>query len=59
MIWTWYYIHFQAINLGKYSSASDVWSFGIVMYEIWSGAQMPYKNLDKCQVNYLDKVMEA
>ena len=29
----------QAINYKKYSTASDVWSFGCVMYEIWSLAR--------------------
>ncbi|CAI8032558.1 Ephrin type-A receptor 8 (Fragment), partial [Geodia barretti] len=32
----------EALHYKKYSTASDVWSFGIVMYEIWSPAARPY-----------------
>eukprot|EP00118_Oscarella_pearsei_P023084 m.272060 g.272060 ORF g.272060 m.272060 type:complete len:1760 (+) comp40559_c1_seq3:144-5423(+) len=32
----------EAINYRKYSTASDVWSFGIVLYEIWTVGKRPY-----------------
>ena len=32
----------QALHYKKYSSASDVWSFGALMYEIWSVGHKPY-----------------
>ncbi|XP_065832464.1 uncharacterized protein [Oscarella lobularis] len=32
----------EAIKFKKYSSASDVWSFGIVLFEIWSLGLKPY-----------------
>ena len=35
-------ITIQAIHYKKYSTASDVWSFGCVMYEIWSLGHKPF-----------------
>ena len=34
----------QALHYKKYSTASDVWSYGTVMYEIWSVGHKPFKN---------------
>ena len=36
----------EALNYRNYTSASDVWSFGIVLYEIWSLGKEPYYYLD-------------
>ena len=42
----------EALHYKKYSTASDVWSFGMVMYEIWSLGMKPFNNLSNIQVLY-------
>ena len=40
----------QALNYKKYSSASDVWSFGALMYEIWSLGHKPFEKYSNNEV---------
>ena len=34
----------------KFSAASDCWAFGILLYEIWTSAETPYKGMNNHQV---------
>ena len=37
----------------KYSASSDVWSYGIVMFEIWSAGCKPFENKTAVEVSQL------
>ncbi|XP_013407368.1 tyrosine-protein kinase Fer [Lingula anatina] len=39
----------EALNYGKYTSLCDVWSYGVLMWEIFSGGQQPYPGLTNQQ----------
>ena len=34
----------EALTYQKYSTASDIWSYGMVLYEMWSLGTSPFHN---------------
>lgn len=42
----------EAIAYGKFSSASDVWSYGIVMWEVMSYGERPYWEMSNQDVRF-------
>ena len=40
----------EALLYKKYSTASDVWSYAMVLYEIWSVGKKPFENLSNNDV---------
>ena len=40
----------EALEKKKFSAASDVWAYGILLYEIWTRAETPYKGLTNNRV---------
>jgi len=46
----------EALDYRKYSTASDVWSYGCLLYEIWSMGHKPFVNTFNADVGYLLKV---
>ena len=43
----------EAVLYKKYSTASDVWSFGALMYEIWSLGHKPFEGKPNQEVGII------
>ncbi|KAJ0050059.1 hypothetical protein NL108_011857, partial [Boleophthalmus pectinirostris] len=40
----------EVIRYGKYSSKADVWSFGVLMWEVYSEGRLPYEKQNNMEV---------
>ena len=43
----------EVFEYARFSSKSDVWSFGILLWEIWSGGVHPYPDLSYVQTTII------
>ena len=43
----------EAIHYKKYSTASDVWSYGCLLYEIWSLGYKPFEGVGNIKASFI------
>lgn len=43
----------EALNFGKYTSLCDVWSYGVLTYEVFSRGGIPYAGWSNSVARYL------
>ena len=46
----------EAANYSRFTSKSDVWSFGIVLYEIITKGRTPYPGMSNAEVQKVNKL---
>ena len=40
----------ECVNYLKFTSASDVWSFGVMLWEMFSGGEQPWEGMTGLEV---------
>lgn len=45
------HVNLQVVERREFSSASDVWSFGVILFEMWSFGKKPYGEMQNQEVS--------